>query len=170
MPVFIFFPIIIGVGVVIASIAASRQSEQKKRAEQARRAAQMQAEAPEQEGQTSYTPVRPSVQIPGSKREAAATAAQKTNRSPLTKPSKPVQSMHPGHDYCALRPDDPKADDPDQHPDHELCSLDPEEIVQEIPEGASAAQGGGMPLNLAPDAILNGVIFSEVFGKPKALR
>lgn len=167
MPVFALLPIIV-IGIVIA--VSRSAAEQKKRAEQARRAAQMQAEAPEQEGQTSYTPVRPSVQIPGSKREAAATAAQKTNRSPLTKPSKPAQSMHPGHDYCALRPDDPKADDPDQHPDHELCSLDPEEIVQEVPEGASAAQGGGMPLNLAPDAILNGVIFSEVFGKPKALR
>ena len=101
MPVFALLPIIV-IGIVIA--VSRSAAEQKKRAEQARRAAQMQAEAPVQEGQTSYTPVRPSVQIPGSKREAAATAAQKTNQSPLTKPSKPAQSMHPGHDYCALRP------------------------------------------------------------------
>ena len=162
MPVFALLPIIV-IGIVIA--VSRSAAEQKKRAEQARRAAQMQAEAPVQEGQTSYTPVRPSVQIPGSKREAAATAAQKTNQSPLTKPSKPAQSMHPGHDYCALRPDDPKAAK-GEHPEHDLCSLNPED--KKTP--AAQPQNGNALLNFTPDDILRGVLFSEVFGKPKALR
>ena len=162
MPVFALLPIIV-IGIVIA--VSRSAAEQKKRAEQARRAAQMQAEAPVQEGQTSYTPVRPSVQIPGSKREAAATAAQKTNQSPLTKPSKPAQSMHPGHDYCALRPDDPNAKN-GGHPEHDLCALDPED--KKAP--ATVPQSGNTLLNFTPDNILRGVLFSEVFGRPKALR
>lgn len=163
MPVFALLPIIV-IGIVIA--VSRSAAEQKKRAEQARRAAQMQAEAPVQEGQTSYTPVRPSVQIPGSKREAAATAAQKTNQSPLTKPSKPAQSMHPGHDYCALRPDDPKAQN-GGHPEHDDCALRPEERKG---SASAAAITGGTPLSLEPDDIVRGVLFSEILGKPKALR
>ena len=183
MPFLIFFPIIIGVGVVIASIAASRQSEQKKRQEaQSRAAAEQQASVSAPPQTKPLTPVQPSVQTPKSAFDAERTPAARANapqsaaqagqrqsqQMPRVKPQpKPLQ-MHPDDDHCALRPDDPKAQNPEEHLDHDLCALRPDE--PEAQEAASAAQGNTDLLAFTPDNILRGVVFSEIFGKPKAMQ
>ncbi|MBQ5992648.1 MAG: hypothetical protein IJL62_08975 [Clostridia bacterium] len=165
MPIFALFPIVI-IGIVIAAVRSA--AEQKKRQEIQRRAQEAQREEAVSEGQANYNPVKPSVQVPVRRAEPAprpAPTVQKAYQSPLANAQKPAQQMHPGHDFCALRPDDPKAKDPKKHPEHDLCALRPDAGQ---PHGT--VQTAGSPLNLTPDAILNGVIFSEIFGKPKALR
>jgi hypothetical protein len=79
--------------------------------------------------------------------------------------------MHPGHDFCSLKPDSPK----DQaHPQHDMCALQPEDAKEQKASqtrtGVPALQTGGTALNLTPDNIVRGVLFSEIFGKPKSLR
>ena len=158
MPFFIVLPFII-IGVVV--FYARNAAEQKKRAEQAKRQAER---IPWEKPQTrpSATVPRPTVQTPAPARSSVPTTIptpaaapvrtppiQKTNRSPF---SQPTQQKHPEHDLCALRPEDPK----------------PQEPLQ--PQTCAAQQTNGGLLNFTPDRILNGVIFSEIFGKPKALR
>lgn len=171
MPFVMVLPlIIIGIAIAVSRSAA----EQKKRAEALRRAEERQREETSVEGQVSYTPVRPSVQVPTVRKAETAPKpvqpVQQAYRSPL---AQPAQQMHPGHDFCALRPDDPKATNPQKHPDHDLCAIRPEDAKGKQPsakQSVPAAECSGTPLNLTPQEILNGVIFSEILGKPKALR
>ncbi len=63
---------------------------------------------------------------------------------PVPRPVNPKQ-MHPEHDLCALRSDDPHAQ-----------------------QTANASEG--TLLNFTPNNILKGILYSEIFGKPKALQ
>ncbi len=54
------------------------------------------------------------------------------------------------------------------HAEHDLCALDSD--GSEKTEAVPALQTGGTSLNLTPDNIVRGVLFSEIFGKPKSLR
>ena len=168
-------------------IAASRKAEQTKRAEAQRRERQLREHDNER---PQPTPVRPSVQVPGSVREgprpeeraqprvgprvqnpsadrsptqAASPRAQtpRTAASPA-KNAKP-QHMHEQHDFCALRPDPPKGQ---SHPEHDMCALSSEQKSVRT----SARSNDNALLNLTPEQVLRGVVFSEIFGKPKALR
>ena len=58
----------------------------------------------------------------------------------------------------------------EKHPEHELCALRPEEAHPQGAAHAEVSHNAGSLLDFTPDNILRGVLFSEVFGKPKALR
>ena len=159
MFLFFAFPLI---AAIIIITTAARSAEQKKRAE-AQRMQQAQETAASVEGQASYTPVRPTVQAPPVRQAAAA-------------PMRPdaYGRVHPQHSDCALRPDQKKPQPANKHPQHDLCSLDENapgnsEALKKS-NAASAQKPGGTILNFTPDNILRGVVFAEVFGKPKALR
>lgn len=165
-------PLIV-LGIVITII--KKAAEQNKRAEEMRRAAQKQAEQPAFEGQQSYTPVRPSVQVPPVRKATPAPqsvpSVGKAYQSPLAKPAQ----THPTHDDCSLRSDAKKAPTPPwQHPEHEDCSLDEGTASKPAPyslkKNGSALRTGGTDLDFTPDSVVRGVLFSEILGKPKALR
>lgn len=188
MPIFALLPPLIIVAIVIA---VSRSAEMRRRQEAQKRG------NPEQTFRTApgtaqqpNVPVRPTVQptvtAPRTAPQMQPPYAPHTQQNPYAPRTqqqnpyapRPVQQprpapmpkiMHEGHDFCALRPDSPK-DKP--HPDHDLCALRPEEQTakESMLKNAPALQCGGTPLNLTPDNIVRGVIFSEIFGKPKALR
>ena len=159
-------------------IAASRKAEQTKRAEAQRRERQLREQDNER---PQPTPVRPSVQVPEehaqprvgprvqnpsadrSPTQAASPRAQtpRTAASPA-KNAKP-QHMHKQHDFCALRPDPPKGQ---SHPEHDMCALSSEQKSVRT----SVRSNDNALLNLTPEQVLRGVVFSEIFGKPKALR
>lgn len=87
---------------------------------------------------------------------------------PQAAPKAPTpQKMHPQHEYCAVRSDAPAKSVAQQpHPDHDLCALTPDAV----PAHAAVQAQGGAALSFAPDKILQGVLYAEIFGKPKALR
>ena len=147
-------PLIV-VGVVIAIVL--RSVEQNRRQEAQRRAAEMKQPQTPSEGQAQYTPVRPSVQAAPVRREPAFRPEGTAVKGP---------SMHQEHDLCALKQETPNANG--KHPEHDDCALRPEERKE--PASAAAAKTGGTLLSLEPDDIVRGVLFSEILGKPKALR
>lgn len=151
MPFFLVLPLIV-IGIVIAF--SKKAAEQNKRAEAQRRAAQAQTEQVETEGQASYAPVKPSVQVPPVRKAEAAPKStptvQKAYQSSFAKPDK---KMHPEHEFCALRPEDETAKNPSHASEH-----------------VSKRQSPESALLFTPDQIRNGVILSEILGKPKALR
>ena len=159
MPFAAVLPLII-IGVVITILRKS--AEQNKRQQAQKRAAEEQAKEAASEGQAQYRTVRPSVQVPPVRK---ATPAPWTEG---TAPKGPV--MHTDHDRCALKKEDPKAKN--KHPEHDLCALDSNAINDPHAAAAqtNAQQTNGAMLQLTPDRILNGVILSEILGKPKALR
>ena len=172
MEFFAVFPLIV-IGIVIA--VARKAAEQNKRAEAQRRAAQMEREAAFG-GQASQSPVRPSVQVPPV-REATVTP----RTTPTVRPTSPAprvttpKQTHPQHDECALRPDQKTASTPPwKHPQHEDCSLDSDTAgkpeAYTVQKRVPALQNSAADLDLTPENSLRGVIFSEVFGRPKALR
>ncbi len=169
MPFILVLPFIV-IGIVVA--ISKKTAEQNRRAEAQRRAAQMQAEQTASEGQASYVPVRPSVQVPPVRKATPAPnmpqAAQKTYQSSI---SKAPDQMHAGHDFCALRPDTTKGK---SHPDHDNCSLRPEDSdavdTLHASKDSAVQKSSGFDLSFTQDQILNGVIFSEILGKPKALQ
>lgn len=155
---FLFFALPFIAAIIIITTAI-RSAEQKKRAEAQRMPQAPQTAAPV-EGQASYMPVRPSVQVPPAREAAAA-------------PTRPYASVHPQHDECALRPDQMKPQPANSHPQHDECSLREDTSKKcGVPANApeTAQHSGGDLLNFTPDNILRGVVFAEVFGKPKALR
>lgn len=170
MPFVLVLPFIV-IGIVIATV--KKAAEQNQRAEAQRRAAQMQREQDASEGQASYTPIRPTVQAPPVRRSEPVprTTVQKAYQSPLAQQSQ----AHPKHDDCSLRPDAKAQQAPPwKHPQHEDCSLDSETASKPEPYSVGnrvpALQGEGTTLDFTPDNIVRGVLFSEIFGKPKALR
>ena len=138
-----FLPLIV---VVFVIVATKKAVEQKKRAEAIQRAEQMKQAAAQAEAQRA--PVRPSVQTQTVRKDPPA-------RKPT--PSA-VQSK------SAQRTAAPQ----NKHPQHDLCALRPEEAGKEPKNSAENAEGS--ILDYDPKSILQGVIFSEVLGKPKALR
>ncbi len=163
MPVFALLPLIV-IGIVVA--VTRRAAITKQREAQARAARERQDAAPFQPRQQTPMPVRPTVQVPNPAQEGPR-PEERVRLEPRVqqKPAQKAQKMHTEHDFCALRPDDPKAAK-GEHPEHDLCSLNPED--KKTP--AAQPQNGNALLNFTPDDILRGVLFSEVFGKPKALR
>jgi hypothetical protein len=169
MPFAALLPFVI-VGIVIAVLRNG--AEQKKRAEAQRRQAQMQAETPESgEGQARYTPVKPSVQAPPVRKAPEPRPVPNMQTPFRSQMAKPEKQMHAGHDFCALRPDPPKGK---THPEHEMCALRPDESGASETAHAHAADrtqaNSGTILDFTPDNIVRGVLFSEIFGRPKALR
>lgn len=158
MPFAVVLPFVI-VGVVIAILRKS--VEQNKRQEAQRRAAQMQQEQTVTEGQATYKPVKPSVQVPPVRKASPAWAEGTAPKGSL---------MHQGHDLCALKKEDPKAKN--KHPEHDLCALEPDKVNAQnnAHKKTEAPNAHGVRLDFTPDQILNGVILSEILGKPKALR
>ena len=59
-----------------------------------------------------------------------------------------------------------------KHPEHDLCALSPEDTKpQEAAQAhAPALETSGVVLSFTPNNIVRGVLFSEIFGKPKGLR
>ncbi len=172
-------PLII-IGAVIS--LAVRTAEQKKRQAAQRRAdverQQAQQNMPPVQPKQPYVPVRPTVQAPAPARQAAPAPKPKpADMKPRVgsgafvpmegPPIKNGQKLHQDHDFCSLPTEDPKARK-GQHPDHDLCALRPDD--PKTRQAAIAPQGGGTILNLTPDNIVSGVLFSEILGKPKALR
>ncbi len=164
--------------VVFAIIRAS--AEQKKREEARRNAQGTQSQQPAYEGQTSYSPVRPSVQttpVRGAATWQGTAGNARPQNSSFTSQQKPAQKMHPDHEYCALRPDAASAKDPrskntsQKHPEHDLCALRPENNQSATADASPvpALQVGGIQMNFTPNQVLSGVLFSEIFGKPKAM-
>lgn len=145
MPIIFLFPVAVIVFVIIASRKAA---EQKKRAEAMQQAEQTKPVEAPSEGQTAYKPVKPTVQtFPERKAE---------------QPKRPVQQRTRQNAYAQA----PK------HPEHDLCALRPEEHKDGDAHERSndAVHNDGTLLSFTPDNILQGVVFSEIFGKPKALR
>ena len=169
MPFVLILPLIV-IGIVIAT--TRKAAEQNKRAEAQRRAAQMQHEAAVG-GQATHSPVKPSVQATPVRRvEPTPTprTVQKAYSSPLAK-----AQAHPEHEDCSLRPDAKAPQSPPwKHPQHDECSLDRETASKPEPYTVNprntALRGEGIHLDMTPDNIVRGVLFSEIFGKPKALR
>jgi outer membrane biosynthesis protein TonB len=158
MPFFALLPFII-IAIVIASARSAEMKKQQvlKRRQAEQEQAAKSAPTPQKKPPVPARPtVRPTVMQP--RTQSTVTAQTKTNA--------PQKQVHPQHDDCALRPDQKVTTSAQKHPQHEDCSLRPETVSA---SGASAANGG-TPLNFTPDNILRGVIFSEIFGKPKALR
>jgi len=151
MPLLIVLPFIF---IGIAAAVMRYSAEQNKRAEAQNR--ERERQIPEQQVPTkrpaAATP-RPTVQDPkpsfGSTpaQKQPVSAAKRADRSTVSQPSK---QSHPEHDLCALRPED---------------QADPDVAQTHAPK-----QSNGTPLNFTSERILNGVLFSEIFGKPKALR
>ena len=172
MPFFLVLPFIV-IGIVIATV--KKTAEQNKRAEAKRRTEEMQASMTKPDPKP-YTPVRPSVQAPPVRGAAPTPRTTPTVQSARTAPKVMTQKQtHPQHDECALRPDSKKAPTPPwQHPEHEECSLDSDTTAKPeaytVQRRAAALHNGNADLELTPENILRGVIFSEVFGRPKALR
>ena len=173
MPFVLVLPLIV-IGIVIA--ASKKAAEQNKRAAAARRNLE-QAERNNipTEGQANYTPVRPSVQVPPVRKAPTAPRPAQTAGKAYQSPfAQQKTQVHPKHEDCSLRPDSTvKPAPPYQHPKHEDCSLD--EQTASKPEIYTAKKGvpmqsEGTKLDFTPDKILNGVLYSEIFGKPKALR
>ena len=164
MPVFALLPLIV-IGIVIA--VARNAAATKQREAQARAARERQNAAPVPPLQQTPTPVRPSVRIPTPAQEGPRSEERvRLEARVQPKPAQKAQKMHADHDFCALRPDDPKAQN-GGHPEHDDCALRPEERKG---SASAAAITGGTPLSLEPDDIVRGVLFSEILGKPKALR
>ena len=168
-------PIII-IGVVITMI---RSAGQKQRQEAKRRA------MAEQQKETTVPvappkplePVRPTVQVPKPSPQTARTGVPQPKPAapaytPHEGPPSPERKLHPEHDNCSLdaRLAEYKAKKASEkaHPQHADCALRPEtgHAVSSVP----ATEAAGTDLNFTSDNILRGVIFSEIFGKPKALR
>ena len=177
MPFAALLPFVV-IAIIIAAIKSAetkRQQELKRR--QAQEQTQTAAPAP---AARPVQPVRPTVHPtvitpaqqttlrpasdphtssaakPAAPRNAARPAAQRT----------PTASIHPEHDLCAIREDSKKPVPSGKHPEHDLCSLDETVHTAE----AASQKTAGPVLNFTPDNILRGVVFSEIFGKPKALR
>lgn len=171
MPFFLVLPFIV-IGIVIAAVR--KTAEQNRRAEAKRRAREAQAANEPVSQSRPYTPVKPSVQVPV--REVSPTP----RTTPTVNPARAAQSVrtsatHPHHEDCALRPDSKTASTPPwQHPHHDDCALDSDTASKPeayaVQRHGSALQNDGADLELTPENILRGVIFSEVFGRPKALR
>ena len=143
MPFLMFLPLAV---IAVVIIASKKAAEQKKRVEAMQRAEQMKRATSQAE--TPNSPVTPSVQVPPVR--GAATMQRTAPAVPKQKPAPKVaasQQKHPQHDLCALRPDTPAN-----------------------PSEASEASHTGSVLSYEPNSILQGVIFSEILGKPKALR
>ena len=176
---FLFFLPFIGF-IVLAIVRAS--AEQKKREE----AKQREQQDPNWRqtaftGQTtSNSPVRPSVQttpVRGAATWQGTSANARPQNTSFASQQKQPQKMHPGHDYCALRPDASSAQDSrsrntsQKHPEHDLCALRPENNQSATADTSPvpALQVGGIQMNFTPNQVLSGVLFSEIFGKPKAM-
>jgi len=173
MPFFLVLPFIV-IGIVIATV--KKTAEQNKRAEAQRRTEEMQASLNKQPDPKPYTPVRPSVQVPPVREAAPTQRTTPTVQTARTAPRVTTQKQtHPQHDECSLRPDQKTASKaPWQHPQHDECSLDAETAAKPeaytVQRRVPALQNSAADLDLTPENILRGVIFSEVFGRPKALR
>lgn len=149
MPLLIVLPFIF---IGIAAAVMRYSAEQNKRAEAQKRARERQiSERQVPSERPAAAAPRPTVQVP--KPSLGSTPAQKQSGAAATRKdrlpvSQPSSQSHPEHDLCALRPED-----------------------QVNPRTAQTrTQNDGTPLDLTPEKILNGVLFSEIFGKPKALR
>lgn len=158
MPFAAVLPFIV-IGIVLAIVR--RSVELNKRQQAQNRTAEQQKQQTVSEGQAAYQPVKPSVQVPPVRKETRAWTEGSAPKGP---------SMHRDHDLCALKEEDPKAKN--KHPEHDLCALDPNEInaTGGAKAHAQAPKTSGPSLTFTPDQILNGVILSEILGKPKALR
>lgn len=145
---------------VVLAIVRSSVEQNKRRAAQSRQAQTREKQAAF-EGQTQYSPVKPSVQAPPVRKETKVWTEGTAPKGPL---------MHQGHDHCAVKQEDPKAKN--KHPEHDLCALDPNTVKAQNDARAQtdASKPNGPLLTFTPDQILNGVILSEILGKPKALR
>jgi hypothetical protein len=161
-----YFAALIPLIIISIIFSVLRSAEQKKRQEAQRQAREQQARAftPQPVQQQQPRPaVRPTVQAPSPARQAAAPAPLASTLKPTPAPrktqptimegppsrsAKNSQAMHPEHDLCALRSDDPKG----------------------TAHAHSTVQQNRSPLQFTPDSILNGVILSEILGKPKAAR
>ncbi|MBR4905439.1 MAG: hypothetical protein IKZ44_01130 [Clostridia bacterium] len=172
MPFFLVLPFIV-IGIVLATV--KKTAEQNKRAEAQRRAEEMQTRQSAAEAKP-YTPVRPSVQVPPVREAAPTPRTTPTVQSARTAPRVTTQKQtHPQHDECALRPDQKTASVPPwKHPQHDECSLEPDTAAKPeayaVQRRVPALHNSAADMDLTPENILRGVIFSEVFGRPKALR
>lgn len=119
-------------------------------------AANANRQAYEAAGGDARPPQTPVMQRPApqAKSNPAATRSQPIANMPKTAPrpnldvnrvAKKTEQMHPEHDLCALRADDRRA------------------------QTAVQTTAGILP-NMTQENIVKGLIFSEIIGKPKALR
>lgn len=149
------------IGIIIGAVRRSAIKQQEAR----RRAAVEEQQAQRTQTVTRPEPqptVRPSVQVP--------TRSEGPKANERVKPIEPrfPSNAHPEHDDCALRPETPpKTVAGQKHPSHDDCALRPDEHAASAPVQKNS---GNAPLELTSDQILRGVLFSEIFGKPKALR
>lgn len=170
MPFAIVLPFIV---IMVIITVARASAEQKKREAAKRRLEQMQMEqSVSVEGQAAYTPVRPSVQVPPVRRPLTTpTPTPNVQKTMQTTSAARPQKMHPNDELCALRPDPPVKKGAEQkHPEHELCALRPEQDHAEKPAAIPSLKLAGSTVNFSANEILTGVLFSEIFGKPKAMQ
>lgn len=149
------------IAVIIGVMRYSAQKQQEARRRAAVEEQQAQRTQPETHAEPQTT-VRPSVHVP--------TPSEGPKVNERVKPIEPRYSTkaHPVHDDCALRPETPpKTVAGQKHPSHDDCALRPDEHAE---PAAAVSNSGKAPLELTPDKIMEGVLFSEIFGKPKALR
>lgn len=148
MPFFLFLPIAAFVVLSVVISTAKRKAQQEA-------ANQRQQEA----AAGTVQPPRPAPAQPRPvQRTAAAASATVRSQSQMNTPNAQPRP-NPDHNRVAQKP-------AQMHPEHDLCALRPEES-----DAHSASKPGEhAPLDLNPDSILNGVILSEILGKPKALR
>ena len=173
MPFAAFIPFII-IGIVIAFARRSAE-QQRKQQEARRRAAQAQTVGEQKVPTINRTPqptVRPTVQVPEPAREVPRplpTNPYVQSAAPKAKPAasalKPRTQVRPQPAYEGVPVTTP------MHKDHDLCAVEEDPKGSLTPHAAvSAVSGGGTLLDLKPDNIVRGVLFSEIFGKPKARR
>jgi hypothetical protein len=149
MPFFALIPLFL----IWAVVSALLRAEHVKKQQAAKRNAEQFRGEPEQpasrgsDGQ--LRPVRPSVQVP---------PQAQSPRTPVsaTRQTKPEARKTPGEPAAVKRPSAPPAP-----------ALDPEPLHQPVPAVSTQAAS---PLSFEPQSILQGVLFAEIFGKPKALR
>lgn len=161
---FIVIPLIL----ISIVFSVMHSAEQKKRQEAQRQAMEQQAQRtfrPAPAPQTPRPAVRPTVQVPTPARQAAAaprTAPAVQNPYQAAYERMQKQTVHPKHADCAVTNDYAKTTG---HPQHDDCA------VTDTHDPQSPMKAAAQPLlGFAPNQILQGVLYAEVFGKPKALQ
>lgn len=165
--------IIIGIVITLARSSAERKKQQQAARRRALDERNREPQVPPVIRQTPQPP-QPTVRVPEAVRKAVqAEQRPKPQPKPQPKPAprvvltEGVGTEGPGTLIPRVGSDPhPKQ----KHPEHDMCALRPEEQEHNAASVGTSAVQNGLTLDLSPENILRGVLFSEIFGKPKALR
>lgn len=171
MPFLALLPLII-VGVIISitsrAAAVRKQEEARKRAtafDERQSNPQMPPVRPQ-----APQPPKPTVQPPQYTQYVPPVRlqTQQPTQPRTTQPNTHAAAMKPSTVSSRVSGYEGKPTQAKMHTDHDLCALESEDSVQAA--AVPARQSVGTTLALTPDNIVRGVVFAEIFGKPKALR